>query len=90
MIRTVPVAFHLLIQAGVLLMAVMSGLWWAIDDFSQSEGLIYLVGTWALAFNYLPTKGWHCIREPIVKFYYLPMALLGLVGFLYGAFVHET
>ena len=88
--KVLPTIYILAVQFGVLLMAVMAGLWWAFEDGKISEGAIFLVGTWVLAFNFLPTQGLKCLHEPIVKFYYLPLAILGLVGFIYGVVLHQT
>ncbi|WHI46436.1 hypothetical protein ACJJIW_20770 [Microbulbifer sp. JMSA004] len=80
--------YNLAVLFGVLLMAIMAGLWWTFDDGKLSEGVVFLVGTWVLAFNFLPVQGLKCLKEPVVKFYYLPLAILGLIGFIYGVVQH--
>ncbi|WP_317933284.1 hypothetical protein [Halioxenophilus sp. WMMB6] len=88
--KVLPTIYNLVMLFGVLLMAVMAGLWWSFDDGNLSEGAVFLVCTWVLAFNFLPVQGLNCLKEPVVKFYYLPLAILGLIGFVYGVVLHQT
>ena len=65
-------------------MAIMTGSWWAFKDGNILESTIFLIALWVFVFNYLPSEGIKCLKHPEIKYFALPLALIGSLFYSYG------
>jgi hypothetical protein len=71
-----------------LLMSILAGLWWAFEQGTALQGVIFLFGIWILVFNHLPHMKLECLNEGEIKYYGLPIACLATIGYFYGVFIN--
>ena len=69
----------------ILAIGFLASVWWLpVEDPNIVQGTVFLFGLWGLVFNYLPVLGMACLRDPVVKYYYLPVTVISSSIYLYG------
>jgi len=71
--------------AAVLGMGFVASIWWLPqEDPDLITGSIFLLALWVLVFNFAPIKGWSCLRESKVKYFFVPVAVCSSFFYLVG------
>ncbi len=86
--RTIePVLVGAFIAVVVVCVSALGGFWWLVDGMNLSEGTVMMVGITAFTFNRMPSAGWAWFLNKDVRYLYLPVWLVNVVGYVAGFWV---